>query len=308
MSSKSILIVSNGDDAHARVVAKRMNERAVGYRRLDSDTFASGAKCWRIPAAPAAVELSSWYAQETEVVWYRKPTFPDGEDAVRSFIRQEREGMLDCILSLYADCRWINPRQALAQAKPKLAQLRVARNLGLRIPDTLVTTDIVALQEFSFRHDENIVAKPLQAQIAGTGDHARVLGTRRLRAEYYEASLKHSPCFAQECLTCKSEIRVVAFGAELYPFRLIPKERADDIKQVPLDKIRHEPCVLDTCIAQKLRDLMIHYKLAFGAIDLVDVGDEEPVFLELNANGQWLWLQYMTGVNLEDPFIDFLCA
>jgi len=31
------------------------------------------------------------------------------------------------------------------------------------------------------------------------------------------------------------------------------------------------------------------------------------VFLEINPNGQWLWLQYMTEVNLEDPFIDFLC-
>jgi glutathione synthase/RimK-type ligase-like ATP-grasp enzyme len=64
---------------------------------------------------------------------------------------------------------------------------------------------------------------------------------------------------------------------------------------------------LDPVVAQKVHKVMSYYKLEFAAIDFAVVDDGEPVFLELNPNGQWLWLQYMTGVNLADPFIDFLC-
>lgn len=308
MSQKNVLIVSNSDDAHATAIHVRLKERSIRACRLDSDRFASGQHSWRIYSAANYKPHSSWFIPDVDVVWYRKVKFLESTDVVQSFINQETQGLFDCVLAGYRDCRWVNPRERIAEARPKIMQLQHAANIGLRIPDTLITTNIDALKEFSVRHNGQIVAKPIQAQVVGSADTALVVGTRQLTSEDFESATKFSPCYAQERLPLKSEIRVVVFGDRLYPFRLTAKEKADDLKQLKLSQIDHERCELDESTSQKIRSLMSFYNLEFGAIDLAVVDDEAPVFLELNPNGQWLWLQYMTGENLIDPFIDFLCS
>jgi glutathione synthase/RimK-type ligase-like ATP-grasp enzyme len=125
--------------------------------------------------------------------------------------------------------------------------------------------------------------------------------------EHFTSAIRFTPCYAQEKLKINAEMRVVMFGSEPHAFRLTPKRSADDLKQLELEEILHEPCRIDLETLRKIRALMAHFNLQFSAIDFAIVDDGEPVFLELNPNGQWLWLQYMTGVNLSEPFADFLC-
>ena len=307
MSQKNVLIASNTDDAHATAVQDRLRERSIPGVRLDSDTFTSGQHIWRVHSDTNLASSSSWYVPDVNVVWYRRVKFPEPTNAVQSFLNQEGQGLLDCILADYRDCRWVNPRDRLVEARSKIVQLQRAKGAGLRIPDTIVTTSLEALGKFSARHNGQVVAKPIQAQVVGSGDDSLVIGTRQLSLEHFESAIKFAPCYAQERLLLKSEIRVVAFGDRLYSFRLTAKEKADDLKQLKLSQIDHERCELDGSTSRKIHSLMLLYGLEFAAIDLAVIDDEEPVFLELNPNGQWLWLQYMTGENLIDPFIDLLC-
>jgi glutathione synthase/RimK-type ligase-like ATP-grasp enzyme len=46
--------------------------------------------------------------------------------------------------------------------------------------------------------------------------------------------------------------------------------------------------------------------LEFGAIDLLLTPQGDYVFLEINPNGQWLWLEQMTGVPLTKAMCDLL--
>lgn len=308
MSQKKVLIISNSDDAHVTAVHNRLRERSIQAHLLNSDTFTSGQHYWRIYPNTNGESCSSWFIQDIDVVWYRKVVFPKEADTAQSFIIQETEGLFDCILANYRNCRWVNPIDRLAEARPKIVQLQHAANIGLRIPDTLVTNNIDALKSFAVRHNGQIVAKPIRAQIVGHAEHSLVVGTRQLNPEHFESATMFSPCYAQERLPLKSEIRVIVFGDRLYPFRLTAKEKADDLKQLKLSQIDHERCELDKDTSRKIYSLMALYGLEFGAIDLAVVDDGHPIFLELNPNGQWLWLQYMTGENLIDPFIDLLCA
>ncbi len=307
MQQKSILAVSNTDDAHVTEVCRRLEERSVPTFRLDSDVFASQRRSWRICASTDEPMCTSWFVPEISTVWYRKVVLPEGTSVSQAFVREETEGLFNSILALYQNCRWVNRRESIAAARTKIAQLQRAKELGLRIPDTLVTTSLEALEEFAAQHHEQIVAKPIQAQVIGAKDDALVIGTRKLPREFFESALAFSPCYAQEQLIIKSEIRVVVFGTDLYSFRLTARAKADDLKQLKLSQIEHERHELDGSVAAKVRTLMSFYGLEFGAIDFAIIDDSEPVFLELNPNGQWLWLQYMTGVNLIDPFIDLLC-
>src|SRR5690606_32749279 len=108
-------------------------------------------------------------------------------------------------------------------------------------------------------------------------------------------------------LQIDSEIRVVVFGEQVFAFRMVPREEADDLKQLELDQIEHSVYPINDGLHKQIRALVAELGLVFAACDFAIVRDRGLVFLETNPNGQWLWLQYMTGINLEDPFIDFLC-
>ncbi len=308
MTPKHVLVISNSDDPHVHVVLSRLQERSCLVHRIDSDTFVHEMHGWRIPASETLRSTSSWFIEGVDVVWYRKVMFPEAKDAVSFFVKQELTGLFDSLVGMYEDVRWVNRLESIRRSRPKVAQLERAKRLGFRVPDTLIATSVQALRDFGETHDGRIVVKPIGTQVVGIDDDAVVLGTRRISKECYRAAVFHTPCYAQELLNIVHEMRVIVFGKHIVPFRLIPKREVDDIKRLKLSEIHHEVCELDAEVQQKIHSIMEYYQLEFAAIDFAVTDEGEPTFLELNPNGQWLWLQYCTGENLVDPFIDHLCA
>jgi glutathione synthase/RimK-type ligase-like ATP-grasp enzyme len=51
---------------------------------------------------------------------------------------------------------------------------------------------------------------------------------------------------------------------------------------------------------------MEELRLTFGAIDLIETPEGEYVFLEVNPNGQWLWLDDMLKLGISDAVADWL--
>ena len=48
--------------------------------------------------------------------------------------------------------------------------------------------------------------------------------------------------------------------------------------------------------------------LRYGAIDMVFTPDGRYVFLEINPNGQYLWIEYQTGMPISDAICDLLMS
>lgn len=303
---RKILIVSNSDDAHADVVAKRLSERSTAFTRLDSDRFIDNQKTWvRTNGRNLTFECGP-HPDVVSKVWYRKMFFPEGDSPTQSFIRQELRGLFNSILGMYENLVWVNDRAALKNSRLELLQLKTAEDFGFLIPKTIVTNSVQELMDFYKEHGCKIVAKPIHAQVIGIGESALVVGTRTVTPAYFKAATEKTPCFAQEKLSIAAEYRIIVFGVQLFGFRLTPLVPVDDLKQATLEQIRHEAWPVEDDLARKIIKLTQTYGLLFAAIDLVETRSGDVVFLELNPNGQWLWLQYMTSTNLLDPFIDFL--
>jgi hypothetical protein len=306
-----ILIVTESDDHHVRIIAEMLVQQAIPVHRLNVDVFLEDPDTapfmWNIADGTRDMHPAQ-FPHNVSTVWYRRRNpFHDASDTIGSFVWQEQEGLLESILNMYDSCRWINRRDSIARARPKLSQLVQAQRHGLRIPRTTITNDLDELTVFAETCGGNIVAKPIQTQVLHSGTDHLVLGTRTLHKDEFGSAISHVPCYAQEKLTIRSEIRVVAFGADMYAFRQTHLTNADDIKQLSLEQIHHEYFTLDGHLTRQLQALMRYYELEFAAIDLVEVDDGPPLFLEINPNGQWLWLQYATGKDLATPFVHFLC-
>jgi glutathione synthase/RimK-type ligase-like ATP-grasp enzyme len=63
---------------------------------------------------------------------------------------------------------------------------------------------------------------------------------------------------------------------------------------------------LPTQIEERCIALVEAYGLSFGAIDLVRRTSGEYVFLELNPNGQWAWVEQLCGLPLRARLADHL--
>lgn len=46
--------------------------------------------------------------------------------------------------------------------------------------------------------------------------------------------------------------------------------------------------------------------LCFGAIDLIEKANNEFIFLEINPNGQWAWVEALTGLPISKTIAEHL--
>lgn len=56
----------------------------------------------------------------------------------------------------------------------------------------------------------------------------------------------------------------------------------------------------------KIHAMLQQMGLVFGCLDFVVTPDGRFVFLELNPNGQWYWVEEATGMPLVDNFTEML--
>jgi glutathione synthase/RimK-type ligase-like ATP-grasp enzyme len=87
------------------------------------------------------------------------------------------------------------------------------------------------------------------------------------------------------------------------------KEARHDWRRSEVQQLPHSPFTLPVDIESKCVDLVEALGLAFGAIDLVLTPEGEFVFLEINPNGQWAWIQQVCPtMPLREALADLLIA
>ena len=70
--------------------------------------------------------------------------------------------------------------------------------------------------------------------------------------------------------------------------------------------MKHEPFNLPNIITKHILTLMKTWKLKFAAIDMIVTPSGEYVFLEVNPNGQWGWIETLTGMPITDSLVELL--
>jgi len=93
-----------------------------------------------------------------------------------------------------------------------------------------------------------------------------------------------------------------ALGDSIYSVTL--KSKALDWR--PDLNIPFEVVELEEESKTSLRDVLKLLGLKMGVVDLKFAEDGEPVWFEINPQGQFLFVEGLTGLNLTSAFTDFL--
>lgn len=312
-----LLIVTNRDDHTADWLIAELHRRGAPFTRFNTEDYPSKVSLrWspdgagRLCAGASAVDLG-----EIAAVWYRRPVPPvlDGDLSVeqRRWAQAEaREALEGVWRTLQA--RWVNHPDRNGPASSKLAQLRAARRLGLAVPDTIVTNDPEAAQAFVASQPAGAIVKPLRSGRLLVDGEERVFFTAALSAGGAGVPFERlgaEPYIFQSMVAKRSDIRLTVIGDEAFAVRIHSQEDPDaqtDFRRADPRSLRHESMRLPDDIEHRCIRLVHDAGCLFGAINLVETLDREYVFLENNPNGQWAWVEQMTGLPLRARLADLL--
>jgi hypothetical protein len=289
----NILLLSHGQEPFCTDrVAGALSARGFAPLRIDTDSF------------PRTLSLSGelgpdsrprvlFDGQELEVaaVWLWRlwpPSLeagPHREAAIRESMTTLR-GLLD----LLAHVPWIDPIDRNRCAENKTRQLRLAHELGLTIPPTLITADPAAASRFFHTHDGRVIAKlqaPLAQSMAGGGG----LPTRLLQAADLDAldGLRMCPMMFQRYVDKTYELRIAWVDGQAFVGALEGRKCGVDWRYE--STASWEPHTLPEPVHERLARLMARLGLRQGAIDMIVEPGGDYVFLEVNPHGEWGMLE-----------------
>ena len=188
-----------------------------------------------------------------------------------------------------------------------------AGRLGFDVPATLITNNPVELTAFAAAHDE-IVCKSLkrpQVPAPTSNGVERMLYTRSLDASLLSdlTGFGPEPYLFQERVAKRFDVRVTVVGSRVFACRISSQEVAAgavDWRQADTDALQHDATELDPSVNQACIELTSSYGLRFAAIDLALRPDGGCTFFELNPNGQWAWVEQLTGLPIAAALADEL--
>ena len=315
MEESRILVVTDILDAHADRLITLLRELGEEPVRLNSSEVSAQTtlvgrldkECWTgnvaIHGNGRVVDFAALRS-----IWWRKPNAfglnDDLDPQQREFAVEESEHAVRGLLGAL-DCYWVSHPDNIRRAGYKIEQLQRAASLGFEVPRTLVTTDPEAVRAFFDDCDGDVVYKVLtDPYLAARRYHergwdtppaARYVATTRVTRETLARleSVRAVPCQFQQYVPKRTEFRVTVIGDELFPAELFSQEHAEttvDSRQYGVD-VRYQAARLPDDVAARCLALVKSYGLNFGAVDLIRTPDDRYVFLEINPNGQFLYVQ-----------------
>jgi glutathione synthase/RimK-type ligase-like ATP-grasp enzyme len=320
-----ILVITNKNDAHVDYIIPNLKKRGANVLRINTEDFprknsinialADGYHNFTLLTIFGNTDISSICS-----VWYRRPGKPEPSFAIANeeyikFFYNETQEVLNA-LYLLVDCLWVNHPNDIRLSDNKIYQLVQAKKLGFNIPNTIVTTNPEIAKDFIASSKNSVIIKPLKYIILNgySNQKNKTIYTSLVSSgemDFLE-EIKLCPVLMQENIIKDIELRVTVIGEKVFTAAI--QSQKSDITRIDWRKginkfvLEYSVYNLPENIEQLCISLVRSMNLKFGAIDIIKTHAGEYIFLEINPNGQWLWIELATGMPIGDSLVDLLLS
>jgi hypothetical protein len=317
-----ILILTEPRDPHADRVADELRARGAPFVRFDPADFPRRAEITisnrdggrfvrTLRTADAELDLASGHAS-----WYRRPGTPVPDErlhdpAARAYVQVECDMLVQDLWSSL-DGAWL-PGHPLAihKADQKTTQLDLAARLGFQLPPTLVTNRPADLLDFYRQHDGKIISKLAATAFPATIGFETVRYTELVtpRDIAHHRDIAGCPMIFQAYVEKRVELRITVVGKRVFAAEIHSQANHHtrfDWRRYDLTRTTHLPHALPPEIERQCLALVERLGLRYGAIDMIVTPDGRYVFLEINPNGQYLWIEQKTELPITAAICDLL--
>lgn len=319
-----VLILAADHDRTVDRVAAELTGRGVPVTRVDTADFpidlrlgakftgTAGQWTGRLRGRTEDGRTVLVNLAEVASVYYRHPTqfrLPEGMSGPeRIFAYNEaRRGFGGVLQAL--DCLWVNDPVRTAAAEYKPVQLAAAAEVGLRVPETIITNDRDYARSWAAELGRPIIYKPVGGIWHPEAGEIRMIYTERVEDLGWleEPGLHLTAHMFQEWVEKSHEARAVVVGDQVFTVAIHTDSPAGRVDwRSDYDSNRYEVVELPDEVREGLIYLHQRLGLVFGACDLIRTPDDKWVFLETNATGEWGWLEAHCGVPIAKTLADVL--
>lgn len=317
-----LLLTHSGDYFTVDRVSQALSKRGAVPFRLDTDQFPLAVQLaaklhnskftHRIHYGDRAIE-----SEQVKAVWMRRLWQPQISQELDPRFQQAclRESMatLKGFFDSLRKTRWVDDLECIQAAENKLKQLRIATEVGLAIPQTLVTNDPIEARRLFRELEGKMVTKLLTPLSFGMESSSFFLYTSAVKeADLEDADrLRYCPMVFQEEIPKLRELRVVHVAGKLFVGALDSSRYAMqtmDWRNANPTTCPWEHYELQGEIASCLNSLMAKLGLVYGAIDLIQKPNGEYIFLEVNPTGEWGMLEKDLDLPIADAIAEALLS
>lgn len=309
-----IVIISHADDPHAVRVTEHLvrdgeETLMLNLAELPNQATLSLAYgcCGKVRVDYRRSDQTTHVLTDARSVWWRRPQMPNPDSVtdadLRLFTANEWHEATNGMWQLL-NMPWMNHPVRDEVASRKALQLRVANQVGLRVPSTLITSDPDHAREFvASLGIGNVVYKTFSCT------HQVWRETRLLREEDLTLldSLRLAPVIFQEYVPGEIDLRITAVGDRMFPAVIRAPEGETRVDfRMRVGRSTMEAFELDSRIEDKLHSLMETLGLVYGAIDMRVTPHGEYFFLEVNTAGEFLFVEDRTRQPISRAVADWL--
>ncbi|WP_100075025.1 MvdC/MvdD family ATP grasp protein [Chryseobacterium camelliae] len=323
MNNKILIITHTGDNFSIEKVTEYIEHNGFEVIRFDVDLYPMQNRLTTVFEDGSWISIletaeTRYRLDDIAAVWYRRAyNIGNGlkEEMDAKFygaamgeIRNTLFGFLESI-----DAYSLGKPSVYRRLDSKEEQLKIAEKIGFTIPETCMTNNPEQARQFILKH-KNVIGK-MQTGFAIYEDGVEnVVFTNVIDEDKLEEldSLQYCPMQFQTRLEKKKELRVTVVGQDIYAFE-IDSQKSEaakiDWRKDGLNLIdQWVETQLPREIELKLLELLDVYHVDYGAIDIILTPEDEYYFIEINAAGEFFWLDNLTDGNLISKSIaDLLC-
>jgi ATP-grasp ribosomal peptide maturase len=316
----SVLILRHESDAVADRVAAELAVRGVPVVRLNPSAFPK-----QLSMSARIVDSRSWHGwlktddgktidlAEIRTVWQRGSSQFVMDERMSgpelAFAYGEARRGFGGVLASLGHCLWVNDPMAAARAEYKPVQLAAATDVGLHVPETLITSDPESAYEWATKLRRPIIYKPLSGVWHADEGQLRVLYTTPVEDPHdlLDQRLGLTAHLFQERVEKVCEARAVVIKDKVMTVRIdAGSSAAREDWRSDYDSLTYTPIELPASVSSALVQLHERLGLVYGAVDLACDVRDRWVFLETNQRGEFGWLGEETGLPIAATVADLL--
>ncbi|WP_427158380.1 ATP-grasp domain-containing protein [Aliinostoc sp. HNIBRCY26] len=298
----NILILGNPQDVHAVAIKQAITAAGAIADYLDTSLFPQHLKlswqpgtttgCLRLPSGKL-LRITDIYS----VYWrtFSGVNVPSLQDEYQQ--RIATNDAMGTLRSLMQACpaRWVNSWQAYELHKEKPLQLSMVKNVGVKIPKTLISNDQEEIIQFT-----NSLEKAIFKPVYG-GAHTKPVTPEHLEPKRLELALRLAPVTIQEYIP-GTNIRTYVIGDAIYSAE-IRSSHLDFREDREAELI---PVELPASVQQQCLAITKALMLDWTAIDWRLNPNGEYVFLEANPSPMFLHFENQTGFPITQKLVQLL--
>ena len=316
-----LLVVTNKTDIASDYLILYLKARQVPFVRINTEDLGHRFSIDLAVDADGADFLishqdhSTFTANDIDGVYFRQPRSPLLPDDIapfdNEFFKRESVEVLRSLWRLIDSNKWVNHPRNLWLASNKVEQLSVARRLGLKVPETLVSSTKSSVRKFMERVDGKLICKAVRHGFVYGDNQTIIAPTQRIDRTYMEIfdDFAPIPMIYQREIAKAFDVRVTVAGPHAFATAIHSQAHEETMVDWRVGdlcdlNLQHERITLPEDVTENCLRLTAHYGLRYSAIDLVYGVDGHHYFLEANPNGQWAWIEQRTGYPIRRALVE----